>query len=171
MMASAGKKPDFLQCNIQSSSSAFDLINELAGVMRCMPIWSTGSILLAQDSPKSTSFLFSLANISSDGFNYSGSSLKQRHSVISVSYFNMDSQEIDYEVFENTTLSAKIGTVIKQVKGFACTSRGKRKDWQKQLHFQKQMNLNLVTFTTSMEGGLMCRRALLSVSMTLFERV
>ncbi len=61
--------------NIQSSSSAFDLINELAGVMRCMPIWSTGSILLAQDSPKSTSFLFSLANISSDGFNYSGSSL------------------------------------------------------------------------------------------------
>ena len=69
--------------NIQSSSSAFDLINELAGVMRCMPIWSTGSILLAQDSPKSTSFLFSLANISSDGFNYSGSSLKQRHSVIS----------------------------------------------------------------------------------------
>ena len=38
--------------NIQSSSSAFDLINELAGVMRCMPIWSTGSILLAQDSRK-----------------------------------------------------------------------------------------------------------------------
>ena len=76
--------------NIQSSSSAFDLINELAGVMRCMPIWSTGSILLAQDSPKSSSFLFSLANISSDGFNYSGSSLKQRHSVISVSYYNMD---------------------------------------------------------------------------------
>ena len=94
--------------NIQSSSSAFDLINELAGVMRCMPIWSTGSILLAQDSPKDSSFLFSLANISSDGFNYSGSSLKQRHSVISVSYYNMDSQDIDYEVFENTTLSAKI---------------------------------------------------------------
>ena len=31
--------------NIQSSSEAFDLINELAGVMRCMPIWSAGSIL------------------------------------------------------------------------------------------------------------------------------
>ena len=26
--------------NIQSSSEAFDLINELAGVMRCMPIWA-----------------------------------------------------------------------------------------------------------------------------------
>ena len=143
--------------NIQSSSSAFDLINELAGVMRCMPIWSTGSILLAQDSPKDSSFLFSLANISSDGFNYSGSSLKQRHSVISVSYFNMDSQEIDYEVFENTTLSAKIGTVIKQVKGFACTSRGQAQRLAKAIAFSEANESEMVTFTTSMEGGLMCR--------------
>ena len=143
--------------NIQSSSSAFDLINELAGVMRCMPIWSTGSILLAQDSPKDSSFLFSLANISSDGFNYSGSSLKQRHSVISVSYFNMDSQEIDYEVFENTILSAQIGTVVKQVKGFATTSRGQALRLAKAIAFSEANESELVTFTTSMEGGLMCR--------------
>jgi len=143
--------------NIQSSSEAFDLINELAGVMRCMPIWSTGSILLAQDSPKDSSFLFSLANISSDGFNYSGSSLKQRHSVISVSYFNMDSQEIDYEVFENTDISSKIGTVVKQVKGFGCTSRGQALRLAKAIAFSEANESELVTFTTSMEGGLMVR--------------
>ncbi len=143
--------------NIQSSSSAFDLINELAGVMRCMPIWSTGSILLAQDSPKTTSFLFSLANISSDGFNYSGSSLKQRHSVISVSYYNMDSQDVDFEVFENTTLSAKIGTVVKQVKAFACTSRGQAQRLAKAIAFSEANESEMVTFTTSMEGGLMVR--------------
>ena len=122
-----------------------------------MPIWSTGSILLAQDSPKDSSFLFSLANISSDGFNYSGSSLKQRHSVISVSYYNMDSQDIDYEVFENTTLSAKIGTVVKQVKGFACTSRGQAQRLAKAIAFSEANESELVTFTTSMEGGLMVR--------------
>ena len=143
--------------NIQSSSEAFDLINELAGVMRCMPIWSTGSILLAQDSPKDSSFLFSLANISSDGFNYSGSSLKQRHSVISVSYFNMDSQEIDYEVFENTDISSKIGTVVKQVKAFGCTSRGQALRLAKAIAFSEANESELVTFTTSMEGGLMVR--------------
>ena len=143
--------------NIQSSSSAFDLINELAGVMRCMPIWSTGSILLAQDSPKDSSFLFSLANISSDGFNYSGSSLKQRHSVISVSYYNMDSQDVDFEVFENTTLSAKIGTVVKQVKAFACTSRGQAQRLAKAIAFSEANESEMVTFTTSMEGGLMVR--------------
>ena len=46
------------------------------------------------------------------------------HSVVAVSYFNMDSKEIDFEVYEDSDLIAKIGTVIKQVKAFACTSRG-----------------------------------------------
>jgi len=143
--------------NIQSSSEAFDLINELAGVMRCMPIWSTGSILLAQDSPKDSSFLFSLANVGNDGFNYSGSSLKQRHSVVSVSYFNMDSQEIDFEVFENTDISSKIGKVLKQVKGFGCTSRGQALRLAKAIAFAEANESELVTFTTSMEGGLVVR--------------
>ena len=62
--------------NIQSSSEAFNLINELAGVMRCMPIWSAGSIQLTQDSPKDASYLFNLANVTEQGFSYSGSGLK-----------------------------------------------------------------------------------------------
>ena len=53
-----------------------------------------------------------------------GSGLKTRNTVISVSYFNMDSQEIDFEVVEDTNLISKIGSSIKQVKAFACTSRG-----------------------------------------------
>ena len=84
--------------NIQGSMEAYTLINELAGVMRCFPIWSEGSVTITQDKPTDPSYLFSLANVGEGGFSYSGSSLKQRHSVISVSYFNMDSREIDYEV-------------------------------------------------------------------------
>ena len=103
--------------NIQSSTEAFNLINELAGVMRCMPIWSAGSIQLTQDSPKDASYLFNLANVTSEGFSYSGSGLKTRNTVISVSYFNMDSREIDYEVYEDSASIAKFGVIIKQVKG------------------------------------------------------
>ena len=32
--------------NIQGSMEAYELINELAGVMRCFPIWSEGSVTL-----------------------------------------------------------------------------------------------------------------------------
>ena len=54
--------------------------------MRCMPIWSAGSITISQDKKTSASYLFNLANVGEAGFTYQGSSLKQRHSVISVSY-------------------------------------------------------------------------------------
>jgi predicted phage tail protein len=143
--------------NIQSSSEAFDLINELAGVMRCMPIWSAGSIQLAQDSPKDASYLFNLSNVTSEGFNYSGSGLKTRNTVISVSYFNMDSREIDYEVYEDTASIAKLGVIIKQVKGFACTSRGQARRLAKAILFAEQNESEIVTFGTSIDSGVVVR--------------
>ena len=143
--------------NIQSSSEAFDLINELAGVMRCMPIWSAGTIQLAQDSPKDASYLFNLANVTEEGFSYSGSGLKTRNTVISVSYFNMDSREIDYEVYEDTASIAKLGVIIKQVKGFACTSRGQARRLAKAILFAEQNESEIVAFATSIDSGIVVR--------------
>ena len=143
--------------NIQGSSEAFDLINELAGVMRCMPIWSAGSISLKQDSPATASYLFNLSNITSDGFTYSGSSLKQRHSVVSVSYFNMDTKEIDFEVVEDTNLINKIGSSIKQVKAFACTSRGQGARLGRAILFSEANETEVVSFTTSIDSGIVVR--------------
>ena len=145
--------------NIQTSSEAFDLINELAGVMRCMPIWSAGTITIAQDSPKDASYLFNLSNISSDGFSYSGSSLKQRHTAVAVSYFNMDSQEIDYEVVEDTTAQSKFGIITKQVKAFGCTSRGQAARLGRAILFAEQNESELVSFTTSIDAGAVVRPA------------
>ena len=143
--------------NIQNSNEAFDLINELAGVMRCIPIWSAGSITLSQDSPKDSSYIFSLANVGEGGFNYSGSSLKARHSVVSASYYNMDSQDVDFEVVEDSALIAKIGTVVKQVKAFACTSRGQANRLAKNILFAENNESEVVTFTTSIDSGAICR--------------
>ena len=143
--------------NIQTSGEAFDLINELAGVMRCMPIWSAGSVTLTQDSPTDASYLFNLSNVGEGGFSYSGSSLKTRHSVVAVSYFNMDSKEIDFEVYEDSDLIAKIGTVIKQVKAFACTSRGQARRLAKAIVFSENNESEVVTFTTSIDSGVVVR--------------
>ena len=143
--------------NIQSSSEAFNLINELAGVMRCMPIWSAGSIQLAQDSPKDASYLFNLSNVTEQGFTYQGSGLKTRNTVISVSYFNMDSREIDYEVYEDTASIAKFGVIIKQVKGFACTSRAQARRLAKAILFAEQNESETCTFATSIDSGVVVR--------------
>ena len=145
--------------NIQTSSEAFDLINELAGVMRCMPIWSAGTITISQDSPKDASYLFNLSNISSDGFSYSGSSLKQRHTAVAVSYFNMDSQEVDFELVEDSTAQSKFGIITKQVKAFGCTSRGQAARLGRAILFAEQNESELVSFTTSIDAGAVVRPA------------
>jgi len=143
--------------NIQSPKEAFELINDLAGVMRCMPIWSAGTITITQDKPTDPSYLFNLSNVTEEGFNYSGSSLKTRHSVVSVSYFNMDSQEVDFEVVEDATAISKIGTVVKQVKAFACTSRGQARRLGKAILFAEQNESEVVAFNTSIDSGVVVR--------------
>ncbi len=143
--------------NLQGSMEAYTLINELAGVMRCFPIWSEGSVTITQDRPTDPSYLFSLANVGEGGFSYSGSSLRQRHSVVSVSYFNMESREIDYEVVEDADAQAKIGIVKKDVKAFATTSRGQAQRLGKAILFSEQNESEVVSFTTSLDAGAIVR--------------
>ena len=153
------KEPRFsCNVNIQSPMEAYELINELAGVMRCFPIWSEGSITLSRDAPTDSSYLFSLANVGENGFSYSGSSLKQRHSLISVSYFNMDSREVDFEIFEDTDATANLGGIVKKdVKAFACTSRGQAQRLGKAILFSEQNESEIVSFTTSIDAGSILR--------------
>ena len=155
----AGTKEARFSCNvnIQDSKEAFDAINELSGVMRCMPIWSAGSVTISQDKEATPSYLFSLSNIGEGGFSYSGSSLKQRHSVISVSYFNMDSKEVDFEVIEDATAISKLGTVIKKIKAFACTSRNQAARLGRAVLFAEQNESETCTFTTSIDAGVVVR--------------
>ncbi len=143
--------------NIQSPKEAFAAINDLAGVMRCMPIWSAGSVTISQDKPTTASYLFNLANVGEGGFAYSGSSLKTRHSVVSVSYFNMDSKEVDFEVVEDATAITKLGTIVKQVKAFACTSRNQAARLGRAILFAEQNESETVTFSTSIDAGIVVR--------------
>ena len=155
----SGAKEARFSCNvnIQSPKEAFAAINDLAGVMRCMPIWSAGGITLAQDKPTTASYLFNLANVGEGGFIYSGSSLKTRHSVVSVSYFNMDSKEVDFEVVEDATAISKLGTIIKQVKAYACTSRNQAARLGRAILFAEQNESETISFTTSIDAGIVVR--------------
>jgi len=144
--------------NIQSPKEAFAAINDLAGAMRCMPIWSAGSITISQDKKTSASYLFNLANVGEAGFTYQGSSLKQRHSVVSVSYFNMDSKEVDFELVESDQATQdKLGIITKQVKAFACTSRGQAARLGRAILFAEQNESETVTFSTSIDAGIVVR--------------
>ena len=149
--------------NIQSPKEAFDAINELAGAMRCMPIWSAGEISISQDKETQATYLFNLANVGEAGFSYQGSSLKQRHALVSVSYFNMDTKEVDFELVgdsdsaEDVARRNKFGTAIKTVKAFACTSKGQAHRLGRAILFGEERESETVTFTTSIDSGIVVR--------------
>ncbi len=152
--------------NIQTSVEAFSVINTLSGIMRCMPIWSEGALLLTQDSPKDPSYLFTLANVGSEGFSYTGSSLKTRSTVIAVSYFNMETRDLDYEEVEaEAAYRSKYGLHVKRVKALGCTSRGQARRFAKAILFAEQRETEAVNFSVSMESGCVVRPgAIISIS-------
>ena len=144
--------------NIQTSIEAFDVINTLSGIMRCMPIWAQGALQLTQDSPRDPSYLFTMANVGPEGFSYTGSSLKTRATVVAVSYFNMDIRDIDFEEVEaEAAYKNKYGLHVKRVKALGCTSRGQARRFAKAILFAEQRETEVVTFSTSMEAGIVVR--------------
>jgi len=153
-----GQEPRF-SCNvlIQNQDQAYTLINELCSVMRVMPYWATGTLTIAQDKPVDSSYLFTLANVSPDGFTYSGSSLKTRHTVAVVSYFDMDTQDLGYEYVEDRDAIAKYGVVTTNIEAFACTSRGQANRLGEWLLYSEQYETEVVTFTTSVDAGVLVR--------------
>ena len=164
LTGSGSKEPRFsCNVNIQNSRQAFDVINALSGVMQCMPIWSAGSVTISQDKQTTPSYLFNLSNVTPEGFTYSGSSLKQRHSIFSVSYFNMDSKEVDFEVVgdsdsaDDVSRRQKLGTAIKKITAFACTSRGQAARLGRAMMFAEELQSEVVTFNTSIDAGVVVR--------------
>ena len=150
--------------NLQTATDAYDLINALAGVMRCMPIWTSGRLSLSQDKPTDATYLFSLANVSEAGFNYSGASARQRHTVVRVSFFNNETREIDYAVYGDdlgdevqAARIAKFGIIEKTVKAFGCTSEAQALRLARAIVFSEEEESEVVSFTTSIDAGSVVR--------------
>ena len=144
--------------NINNSSEAFDLINQLAAAMNVMPFYSAGSITISQDRPTDPSYQFTLANVLEGGFTYSGSSQKTRHTVFNVAYFDMDTRTVEFETVEDSATNiAKLGSVVKNISAFACTSRNQARRLGRWFLFHEQNATETVTFTATAEAGVLIR--------------
>ncbi len=152
-----GLEPRFL-CNatIQSPKDAFKTINDLLSVMRCQGYWSAGSLAISQDRPSDPVFLFNQANIVGD-FNYTGSSLKQRSTVVGVSYLDIPSQDVRYEYIEDQEGISKYGVVRKDVEAFGCTGRGQAARLGRWILHTEKFERDVVGFTCSIEAGIVVR--------------
>ena len=144
--------------NITQQTDAYQLINSLCSVMRVMPFYSAGGIAISQDAPKTASYIFTNANVTEEGFVYQGASLKARHTVINVSYFDMVTQEVDVETVEaDAATQAKYGIVIKNIKAFATTSRNQARRLGRWFLYNEQNAGESCSFTTTAAAGVLVR--------------
>lgn len=153
-----GQEPRFsCNVNIQTAEDAYKLINDMCSVFRAMPYWSVGSLTMSQDKPATSSYLFTLANVSEEGFSYAGSSQKTRSTVAIVAYFDIALRDVAYEVVEDQAAIAKYGAVTKSITAFACTSRGQAHRLGEWLLYSEQYETEVLTFTASIEAGVVVR--------------
>ena len=143
--------------NIQTAEDAYKLINDMCSIFRVMPYWSTGALTVSQDSPGDSAYLFTLANVTEEGFSYQGSSRKTRPTVAVVSYLDLNSRDIAYEVVEDQAAIVKFGVVTTQISAFACTSRGQASRIGEWLLYSEHYESEVINFTASIDAGVVVR--------------
>lgn len=120
-----GKEPRFsANFVINSRTEAYGVINALASSFRAMTFWHSGAVSVVADMPADADVIVSQAN-TIDGFEYSGASLKSRHTVALVSFLDAEnSYETSIETVEDADGIEKYGWNPIEINAFACTSRG-----------------------------------------------
>ena len=122
-----------------------------------MPYYEAGNLTVTQDSPKDSSYLFTLANVLEPGFNYSNTSQRQRPTVVVAKYLDLELRDINYVEEIDTANQARYGSVIRNIDAFACTSRGQAARLAKWLLYMSNVEREVVSFTTSIDAGAVVR--------------
>ena len=157
-----GQEPRFsLNVNIRTQQEAIKLINDICSVMRVMPFYSEGTIKISQDAPKdfanpsnvSFDYVFNNANVVDGSFVYSGSSLKTRFTIINISYFDLETQQLDYVTVKDTAAIAKYGEHINTIRTFGTTSRGQAQRVGKWFLNTQQTATESCVFETNIAAG------------------
>jgi hypothetical protein len=153
-----GQEPRFsCNTNIQTQEDAYKLINDMCSVFRVMPYWGLGSLTISQDKPSDPAYLFTLANVTEEGFSYSSSSLKTRPNVAVVSYLDLALRDTVFEVVEDAESIAKYGVIKTEISAFACTSRGQARRIGEWILYSERYENETISFGVSIDAGVVVR--------------
>ncbi len=150
-------------CNVllQTQQEAFKLIEEMCSVFRAMPFWELGGITVAQDAPDVFAYTFNQSNVTQAGFSYSGSSLKNRPTCVSVKYFDNNLRDFAYELVELAQTSfkpvRKYGYNKKNITAFACTSRAQARRLGLWFLYSAHNETEVCSFETDIAAGITVR--------------
>ena len=160
-----GFEPRFT-CNLylQTREEAYNVIQQMASIFRGMAWWSQGAITSVADMPTDPVALFTEANVIDGMFTYSGSSVKQRHTVALVTWndpTDMYRQKIEY--VEDIEGIRQWGVRETEIVAFGCTSRGQAHRVGRWLLYTERMETDTVSFSTGLESALIYPGAIINI--------
>ncbi len=154
-----GTSPRF-SCNIviQSSHQAYTLLNKIASTMRATLFHEDGKITLSQDRPTASSYFFSYANVTEDGFVYTGVSQTTKDTVVNVKYFQNETRTYEYETVEDTSANqSKYGVVVKNIEAIGCSDQAQARRMGLWHLYTQNNETETVAFTTTADAGSLIR--------------
>ena len=154
-----GTSPRF-SCNIvlQTSTQAYTLLDKIASIMRASLFIEDGKITLTQDRPTTSSYFFSYANVTEDGFIYNNASKATRDTVVNVKYFQNETRTYEYETVEDTTANqSKFGVVVKNIEAVGCSDQAQARRMGLWHLYTQNNETETVAFTTTADAGSLIR--------------
>ena len=147
-----------MQHGHQYTKEVYTVIQELTNLFRGISYYGAGALVLNQDRPADSSYQIGPSNVVNGEFLYSGTALKTRHTCATVAYQTYeDLGEVKYEYVEIADQVSKYGVVNKEVRAIGCYSQGQAHRLGKWLLLSEASLTDTVTFSVSMESGLILR--------------
>lgn len=144
-----GKEPRFT-CNtlFSSQEDAITALSTLASVFRGMLYWGAGEVEPVADMPGPVRRILSPSDVIEGEFTYSGTAMKERHSVAVVMWNDPDDQyEAKPEMVEDPEQIELLGWKELRITAVACTSRGQARRVGLWTLYSEKRETQTVTFS------------------------
>lgn len=142
-----------INCTINSRAEAYDLIADICSAFNGMSYWAGGQVGFTIDAPSDPVMAFTSANIEGE-FGYSGTSVKDRHSIAVVTYNDpKDDYKQAVEYVEDPDLIERYGVRKIEIQAFGCTSRAQAHRYGRWILYTEHQQSEVCSFTAGMDAS------------------
>ena len=150
-----GQEPRFsLNCVLNTRKEVFTVIKELTNVFRGLAYFTAGSFVVKQDKPTDSTYVINPSMVVDGFFEYNGTSLKSRHTCVTVAYQSYDMiGEVLFERVEDADAVRVYGVNHKEVRSIGCYSQGQAQRLGRWILETERYLTQTVSFTVSQDAG------------------
>ena len=150
-----GQEPRFsLNCVLNTRKEVFTVIKELTNVFRGIAYFTSGSFVVKQDKPTDSTYVINPSMVVDGFFEYNGTSLKSRHTCVTVAYQSYDMiGEVLFERVEDADAVRVYGVNHKEVRSIGCYSQGQAQRLGRWILETERYLTQTVSFTVSQDAG------------------